>query len=111
MAIFRMQRNIDNFTILTNDLLNDARLSFKARGLLCYLLSKPRDWQVSSAQLTKASPQGMTAIRSALKELKECGYAQLISVQGEDGKMTGKYWAISDLPSFPQETATDSEVF
>lgn len=109
MPIFRMQRNTDNFTIITNKVINDKRLSFKARGLLIYLLSKPQHWQVSSKQLAGASPQGITAIRSAMKELVTCGYARLQTVQGEDGRLSGRFWSISDLPI--PEDGTDCQVF
>lgn len=91
----------------TGDLSTMRALSFKARGLLIYLLSKPQDWRVSSKQLAKASPQGITAIRSAMKELVACGYARLQTIQGEDGRLSGRLWTISDLPC----DDTESQVF
>ena len=33
-----------NYTVLGNHLLTDRKLSWEARGLLCYPLSRPDDW-------------------------------------------------------------------
>ena len=34
-----------NFTIIRNDCLEDPNISWKAKGLLVYMASKPKDWQ------------------------------------------------------------------
>ncbi|RIK03508.1 MAG: replication protein, partial [Acidobacteria bacterium] len=45
-GIRRGPRLADNFTILSNAAINDGRLSFRARGVLMWLLSKPADWRI-----------------------------------------------------------------
>lgn len=97
MPIFNSYRSA-NFTVIANPVINDERLSFKARGLLIYLLSKPPYWEVTSAQLAGASPQGITAIRSALKELVSYGYARLVKLQAPSGKFAGQMWEIFEDP-------------
>ncbi|ROZ49412.1 replication protein [Rhodococcus sp. WS3] len=74
-GIRRGPRLADNFTILSNDVLNDRRLSFRARGVLIYLLSKPVDWRTRSESIAAQSDKdGRDAIRSAMRELADLGY-------------------------------------
>jgi hypothetical protein len=62
------------YTKIDNGILGDKRLTFKARGILAYLLSKPDNWVVNERDLNQQSPEGVTAMRSGLKELEEFGY-------------------------------------
>lgn len=64
----------DRFTVLPNQALRDDRLSWKARGLLAFLLSQTEGWRVSSATLAKQAPDGIHAIRAGLRELEDHGY-------------------------------------
>lgn len=43
----KLNRPKNDFTIVSNFLLNDKTLSFKAKGLFAYLFSKPDDWDFS----------------------------------------------------------------
>lgn len=63
-----------NFTIISNDYLNDERLSLKDVGLLTYLLSKPKDWKIYVSQLADALKDGKDSIRSSINNLIKCGY-------------------------------------
>lgn len=63
------------YVIVAKDSIEDHRLSFKARGLLTYLLTKPDHWRVRADQLARESGQdGRTAVLSAMKELRDHGY-------------------------------------
>lgn len=64
----------NNFTILSNTIFKDNRLSLKAVGLLCKMLSLPDDWDYSIAGLCSICKEKESAITNALSELKECGY-------------------------------------
>lgn len=64
----------DRFTVLPNDAIRDDRLSWKARGLLVWLLSQPAGWQASSTHLAKMAPDGRDAVRTGLAELEDAGY-------------------------------------
>lgn len=63
-----------NFTQVSNNPLNDKRLSWKAKGVFAYLYSKPDDWDFSSDRIKKDSKDGRDALLSGLKELEEVGY-------------------------------------
>lgn len=75
-----------NFTIQSNAVIDDSRLSFRARGVLQWLLSKPADWRTRSIAIAAQSPrEGRDAIRTAMRELEEFGYLTRERVQHADG--------------------------
>jgi len=86
-GVRRGPRLASNFTILSNAVINDERLSFRARGVLIWLLSKPDDWRTRSDSIAGHSPkEGRDAIRSALRELAELGYLIREKIQNERGQ-------------------------
>ena len=46
MSVFKVEKT-KNFTIMSNHHLQNKNLSFKAKGLLSYMLSLPDDWDYS----------------------------------------------------------------
>lgn len=75
--IIRKERNRDNpYAQIFKSLLNDRNLSFKARGIAAYILSKPDDWVVIISDLMNNSTDGETSVRSGLKELIDNRYLQ-----------------------------------
>lgn len=73
MAIFRVHKD-NNFTVISNDLIRDKRLSLKARGLMILMLSLPDDWDFSVAGLASINQESEKTIKTMLAELKEFGY-------------------------------------
>jgi hypothetical protein len=65
----------------------DPRLSWKAVGLLAYIISKPDGWVVHEKDLINRHTDGRDAVRSGLKELRECGYMEKVAVRDETGKI------------------------
>jgi hypothetical protein len=78
---------------------NDKRLSFKARGILYYIYTKPEGWKGQIYDLVDYSEKdGITAIKSAMKELVKYGYARLVKERDSDGKIHGSFYRIFELP-------------
>lgn len=78
MAIIRSERR-KNFTHIDNKVFADNVLSFRAMGLLGYLLSKPDNWSVSARHLATvteqtARPAAINAVHETLKELRQAGF-------------------------------------
>lgn len=101
MAIIKIKKK-DRYTVINNQSLTDARLSWKARGLWAYLMSLPPDWEVSVADLVKRSPDGRDLVYNILKELKRYGYIEH-KLCRENGKIIkGEYLVFeephTDLP-------------
>lgn len=83
--IIRAPRPTANFTVIPNAAIRDQRLSWKARGLLVYLLSMPDNWRTNTTQLRGAGIDGRDAIRAGLTELEEAGYLQRRRIHRNDG--------------------------
>ncbi|MCJ7767163.1 hypothetical protein MUP79_02065 [Candidatus Bathyarchaeota archaeon] len=71
--IYRQKRK-SNYTIVPNEMLNDKRLSWKAKGMLAYLLSLPDTWEVYVAHIRTISTDGNDSTSSGLNELIEFKY-------------------------------------
>jgi len=84
MSIIRVHKT-DNYSVISNEPLNDERLSWEARGVIAYLLSKPDDWTVRNSDLENRGPAGQKKIRRILSELKAAGYISRKKERQEDG--------------------------
>lgn len=105
-GIRRGPRLTDRFTILDNSVINDNRLSFRARGVLIWLLSKPADWRTRSEAIAAQSPkEGREAIRSAMRELRDAGYMVTERVQDPE---TGRWSTITTVFEEPITEADTS---
>lgn len=83
--IIRVRKRPSNFVMMDKTFLEDNRLSFKAKGILAYLLSKPDNWKVITKNLVNASGDGEYSVYAGLKELKKYGYFEKIPVRNEQG--------------------------
>lgn len=90
MSTIRTRKN-KNYTTINNTVLNDAALTWKAKGLAVYLLSKPDDWKVQREHLAKQSQDGISAVRSALQELEKFGYLVRQRTRTERGIIEWEY--------------------
>lgn len=89
--VIRVQKRPNNFVMIDKTFLEDERLSFKAKGILAYLLSKPDNWKVIVGNLVKYSKDGKSAVYAGLKELKECGYYVKTPIRSEDGRRISRW--------------------
>ncbi len=87
MTTIRVERR-KKFTVIDRSTVNDDSLSFRARGLLVWLLDKPDGWRVNSTLIERAGKEGREAVRSALRELEDAGYLE--RTQAHDRK-TGRW--------------------
>ena len=83
--VIRIKKRPNNFVMMDKTFLEDSRLSYKAKGLLAYLLSKPDDWKVIVGNLVNNSKDGKASVYAGLKELKECGYYEKVPIRNEQG--------------------------
>ena len=87
MTIVRAHHNKENpYLTMDKTALEDTRLSWKAKGILAYLLSKPDNWTVYCSELEKRAEDGERSVRSGLKELERYGYLERRRIRGNDEK-------------------------
>ena len=72
--IQRGPRPADSLALIRTDALADGRLSFKARGILAYLLAQKPGFAISVEGLARGGIDGKRAVESGLRELEEHGY-------------------------------------
>lgn len=73
--IIRIEKK-ENFVVLDKGFLNNKKLSWKAKGILAYMLSKPNDWVFYIDELIKHATDGERSFRAGLKELTEHGHVE-----------------------------------
>ena len=101
--IIRVRRCPNNFVTMDKTFLEDTRLSFKAKGILAYLLSKPDNWKVIVGNLVNYAADGKASVYAGLKELKECGYYQKVPVRDEKGRRIIRWEStIYENPELPK---------
>lgn len=98
-SIYRSEHDEENpYVMINRKTLEDTRLSFKARGLLAYMLARPQGWEFNITHLvTQSDKDGRDAIRSALSELVELGYAKRVA-ERQQGKFTKISLVIYETP-------------
>lgn len=84
-------------------------LSLKARGLLCTMLSLPKNWHYSVPGLAKICGEGKDSIRKGLDELKEKGFLKMEQTR-DNGKISGMHWIISDSPMEAWQPETENPI-
>lgn len=114
MSIRRAPRPQSQFYVLDNRIAADERLSWQARGLLIFLLTKPDNWEISVAHLVKQTENagkksGRDAVYAMFKELQEAGYLRRTSVRGEDGSFSGTEYEVSESPDQPLTDNPDTD--
>ena len=96
MAVFKIEKQ-KNYTVMSNYHLQDRNLSYKAKGLLSFMLSLPEDWDYSMKGLVAVSKENIKAIRTILNELKEHGYLEIQQSRGDKGYYKYEY-IIREIP-------------
>lgn len=91
----------NRFTTLPNTLLQNNQLSFRARGMLTYLLSLPANFNLNVSKLIQFSQEGKHAIYGIFDELKAFGYVEKIQIR-EKGKIKALYYNVYAEPKTVQ---------
>jgi hypothetical protein len=100
MASILRHRRRSNFTVLPCKTIRDSRLSFRATGLLAFLLSLPDGTPVSSTKLGVDRPEGRDAIQTAFRELRTAGYV----AQHKEQLPDGRWVTVTEITDEPPET-------
>jgi len=100
------ERPTKNYTVVSNELLQQERLSGLATAMVAYLLSKPDDWRGTPKDIEKRFDISTKARRRATKECEQKGFMRFVSTRDEAGQFE-QYYEAFDVP-VPQEKRTKS---
>ena len=92
-----------NYSTIHNGFLRRKDLSWKAKGIMTYILHLPDDWNVVLSEVVKNATEGQSAFDSGWKELKDAGYVKRQPVKHEK---TNKilYWETVVTESVPEKS-------
>jgi hypothetical protein len=106
-TIIRARRR-HRFVILDQRAVEDARLTWAARGLLGYLLSRPDDWKVLIKDLQRRGNLGRDGIYALLKELRATDYVRFERARDQRGRMRGGTYYVQEIPDAPDPDLPDT---
>jgi hypothetical protein len=94
----------DKWLVIDQAVVRNPRLSHRARGILCLLLSMPDDWRVNAEWVAMHGSEGRDAVRAALKELEEAGH--IIRHKSQDA--FGRWYTHSVVYEQPVDRGVDN---
>lgn len=103
MDSIQKTRHKGNFTAVNNDFIRDPKLSWKAKGIIIYIMSLPDDWQLNLNELIKHAKDGRDATYNGIKELIDNGYCKRIEKHDMRGLFSGCEYLISDTKEYISE--------
>ena len=62
------------YTVIDSAALEDTSISFEAKGVLAYLLSKPDGWEIHQEHLSRVGGIGRHKMMRIFAELRQAGY-------------------------------------
>jgi hypothetical protein len=96
MTVVRRRHN-GNFVTVPNRVLDDKRLCLEAKGLLCWLLSRPNDWTFRLALIGPLLGIGRDKTERLFRELIDAGYVDRIQ-ERTDGRWGPVEYCVFDEP-------------
>ena len=92
--IFRKPKDAQHpYVMADKGYIDDPGISFKAKGIMTYLLSKPNHWKLIPADLKNWAKDSDTSIRNGIRELEQAGYIRIQKHQDTRGRINPeKYW-------------------
>lgn len=112
--LINVQRHVnENYrTIDLRPITDDDRLSWGAKGLHTYIISRPPSWELNKADLIKRAKNGRDAVQGFIKELRDAGYLQIVQsgAKGMGGAIKTT-WHITSVPDdFPELQLTGNQL-
>lgn len=108
-AVLRVERD-SNFKTINLAATQDERLSWRAKGLHTYLVSRPDGWVFRVEDLKKRGRDGRDAVYSGLRELEEAGYLRREQPRGEGGRVGPLEWIIRETATASWESVNGDSV-
>lgn len=95
--ILQKEHNQNYKTISLDPIQSYPNLSWKAKGLWTYLISRPEGWEFRLTDIIKRANDGRTAVKSAMQELKDIGLLKITQDKDKEGKFYS-LWTVTEDP-------------
>lgn len=101
-----------SFTIVPNQIVEDTRLSWGARGLALRILGMRQGVKISESTLLNSAPSGRDALRTLIRELESIGYLERTRERNSNGTLGGSCYVmhLAPMTDFPTQ-AEPTQVF
>ena len=97
MSILR-NPNRNRYTVIDSTALEDTAISFEAKGVLAYLLSKPDGWVIHQEHLSRMGGIGRHKMMRIFSELRKAGYIAYKKPRNEFGQVEGTEIVLCETP-------------
>ena len=97
MSVIKRKKRNTPFVQIDKRPLQNKKLSWKAKGILAYILSLPDNWQLYLNELKEHATDGRDSTSSGFKELIEAGYIVKSRIR-KAGQFKGFDYTVSDSP-------------
>ncbi|MDU6962167.1 MAG: helix-turn-helix domain-containing protein, partial [Staphylococcus sp.] len=109
MATYRVKKESGNFVTIHKGFIHDNNLSWKAKGLLLYLLSRPDDWKIYETELVKHTSDKLSSLKSGIKELEKAGYIERKRKRDDKGRLQGYDYEVYEQPNHIRKSNVDED--
>mgnify|MGYP000300739446 CR=1 FL=1 len=96
-TIIKIKKRVNPYTMIDTSIFLNEKISWKAKGLMGYFLSRPDDWKINLKDLYKQSTDGYDSVKSGLRELKKYGYLELRPIKA-NGKFASWEYIVHEVP-------------
>lgn len=97
-TILKIQKRTSPYVMVDKSIFEDSKISWKAKGLMGYFLSRPDNWQIHLRDLYNRATDGYDSVKSGLKELRNFGYVQLVCNRNEKGTIIEWVYVVYEIP-------------
>ena len=89
-------KKIDKHASIKTRILEESLLSYRAKGIYSYLVSRPENWEYNMTNVINTSTDGRESVQKGIKELEKIGLLKRVKAQNSEGKFIGWDWEIYD---------------
>ena len=108
-TIIRAPRR-NRYLVLDQRIIDDTRLSWAARGMLAYLLSRPDNWEVRVTDLQRRGNLGRDGTYRLISDLRSTGYVEFQKARDARGCIRGGSYIVREIPNPPYPESPDTDM-
>jgi hypothetical protein len=106
MPVFRVEK-LGDYAVIAKHHLKNRALSYKAKGLMTFMLGVPDDWDFSLSGLATLASDGIDGVRSGIRELEKHGYLTRRRIRDDNGRLGDIEYTIHEMPQIPGDGDPD----